>query len=185
MFLNANKFVIEELRSREYICKHRIEPVRKYLENHKDNLLEFVPEMEKLLAEVSIEFEVPLADVQGVANLRGLSTEERWEENTTLRNRLKSKFHIIETAVGDILDSIVRASSLVENLNSRLRNYFTLRRHLGNDYLEILRFFLNHRRFMRSEYQVRVGKSPTELLTGERHMHWLEMLGFELFKRAA
>ena len=60
------EFVIEELRSREYICKHRIEPVRKYLENHKDNLLEFVPEMEKLLAEVSIEFEVPLADLQGL-----------------------------------------------------------------------------------------------------------------------
>ena len=27
-----------------------------------------------------------------------------------------------------------RSSSLVENLNSRLRNYFTLRRHLGNSY---------------------------------------------------
>ncbi|MDB5402244.1 MAG: hypothetical protein JWQ55_4262 [Rhodopila sp.] len=43
-----------------------------------------------------------------------------------------------------------RSSSLVENLNSRLRTYFTLRRHLGNSYLGLLRFFLNHRRFMRS-----------------------------------
>jgi hypothetical protein len=44
-----------------------------------------------------------------------------------------------------------RSSSLVENLNSRLRNYFTLRRHLGSPYLDLLRFFLNHRRFMRSQ----------------------------------
>jgi hypothetical protein len=29
----------------------------------------------------------------------------------------------------------VRASSVIENLNSRLRNYFFLRRHLGADYL--------------------------------------------------
>lgn len=182
---NLLEFVIEELRLREHICKHRIEPVRKYLENHKDNLLEFVPEMEKLLAEVAAEFDVPLADVQGVAQLRGLSIQERWEEHAILRNRLKTKFYLIEIAVDEILNSIVRASSLVENLNSRLRNYFTLRRHLGNDYLEILRFFLNHRRFMRSEYEARVGKSPAELLTGEKHKHWLEMLGFDIFKQAA
>jgi hypothetical protein len=128
---------------------------------------------------------VTLADVQGVAMLRGLSTQERWEDYSILRSRLKGKFHMIELAVEEILNSIVRASSLIENLNSRLRNYFTLRRHLGNDYLEILRFFLNHRRFIRSEYEERVGKSPAELLTGEKHEHWLEMLGFKLFKQAA
>jgi hypothetical protein len=43
-----------------------------------------------------------------------------------------------------------RNSSLVENLNSQLRNYFTLRRHPGTSYLDLLRFFLNHRRFPRS-----------------------------------
>ena len=36
---------------------------------------------------------------------------------------------------------------------------------------------------MRSEYAERVGKSPTELLTGKQHQHWLEMLGFQLFKK--
>ena len=77
-----------------------------------------------------------------------------------------------------------RASSLVENLNSRLRNYFFLRRHIGNDYLELLRFFLNHRRFMRSERPERVGLSPLEIMTGEQQPHWLESLGFERFQRA-
>lgn len=80
------EYVIEELRVREHICKHRIEPVRKYLENHKDNLLEFVPEIEKLLAEVSVEFDVLLADVQRMAKLRGLPIQERWEEYAVLRN---------------------------------------------------------------------------------------------------
>ncbi len=78
-----------------------------------------------------------------------------------------------------------RASSLVENFNSRLRNYFFLRRTLGNDYLDLLRFFLNHRTFMRSEHPERAGKSPAELLTGEPHLHWLELLGFDLFRRSA
>ena len=60
----------------------------------------------------------------------------------------------------------MRASSLVENLNSRLRTYFFLRRQLGNDYLTLLQFFLNHRRYLRSDDPSRVGKSPAELLTG-------------------
>ncbi len=76
------------------------------------------------------------------------------------------------------------ASSLVENLNSRLRNYFFLRRQLGPQYLDLLRFFLNHRTFISSECPERVGKSPAELMTGQKHPHWLEILGFERFQRA-
>jgi len=60
-----------------------------------------------------------------------------------------------------------RSSSLVENLNTRLRNYFTLRRHLGRPYLDLLRFFLNHRRYMRSQLAERIGKSPRELVCQE------------------
>jgi len=65
----------------------------------------------------------------------------------------------------------------VENLNSRLRNYFTLRRHLGDSYLSLLQFFLNHRRFMRSQRAERKGKSPRELMTGQALIHWLTLLG--------
>ena len=70
-----------------------------------------------------------------------------------------------------------RSSALVENLNSRLRNYFTLRRQLGGSYLDLLQFFLNHRRFLRSRVPERVGKSPTQLMTGQDHPHWLTLLG--------
>lgn len=87
-------------------------------------------------------------------------------------------------AVGQALQETPRASSMVENLNSRLRNYFFLRRSLGDDYLSLLQFFLNHRCFMRSMKPERTGKSPKQLVTGEAHPHWLELLGFERFQRA-
>ena len=51
-------------------------------------------------------------------------------------------------AVTALLGQVVRASSVIENLNGRLRNYFFLRRRLGADYLALLQFFLNHRRFL-------------------------------------
>jgi hypothetical protein len=72
---------------------------------------------------------------------------------------------------------------VIENLNSRLRTYFALRRHLGPGYLQLLQFYLNHRPFPRSERPERKGKSPRELLTGQEHPHWLELLGHTRFQR--
>ena len=57
----------------------------------------------------------------------------------------------LECSVRDAMTNVPRASSLVENLNSRLRNYFFLRHHIGNGYLDLLRFYLNHHRFDRSD----------------------------------
>jgi hypothetical protein len=66
-----------------------------------------------------------------------------------------------------------RTSLIVENLNSRLRNYFFLRWKIGPTYLS-LRFFLNHRRFLRSERPKRMDKiiprsssRATPTLTGD------------------
>jgi hypothetical protein len=61
-----------------------------------------------------------------------------------LRTKLGGKFHLLFDAVGQAMAQRPRSSSLIENLNSRLRNYFTLRRHLGGPYLGLLQFFLNH-----------------------------------------
>lgn len=107
-----------------------------------------------------------------------------WERWNLLHSQLSGKFHGVMTAVGKALEQTPRASSMVENLNSRLRNYFFLRRSLGDDYLSLLRFFINHRRFLRSRVTERVGKSPKQLLTGKPHPHWLELLSFKRFQRA-
>ena len=58
-----------------------------------------------------------------------------------------------------------------------------MRREIGSDYLVLLQFFLNHRRFLRSERPERVGKSPAEVLNGQPHPHWLDLLGYTRFSR--
>jgi hypothetical protein len=63
-------------------------------------------------------------------------------------------------------------------------SFCDLRRSLGDSYLSTLQFFLNHRCLMRSQVPEQVGKSPKQLLTGEAHPHWLELLGFKRFQRA-
>lgn len=178
-------FVVEELRTLESLCPYRITAVVRMLKNNRDNLLAFVGILDERFVDISARFNVPLFLVHAVCELQGLDKNlaRYWQRRAQLRKKLQRQFHDVEAAVCEVLSGTPRASSMVENLNSRLRNYFFLRRHIGNDYLDLLRFFLNHRRFMRSERTERVGKSPAELLTGKQHSHWLELLGFERFSR--
>ena len=176
-------FVVEELNKRKLLCPHRIVPVCKMLKNHRDNLLAFAGVLDDKFAEIAARFNVPVFLIHAVCVLEGLDRNDAvyWQRRGTLQNKLKDKFNPVEISVRRAMSSTPRASSIVENLNSRLRNYFFLRRHIGNDYLDLLRFFLNHHRFERSERPERIGKSPAELLTGKTHSRWLELLGFERF----
>jgi hypothetical protein len=178
-------FIVEELRQRERFCPHRIGPVRGMLERQRENLLAFAGILDERFVEIAARFDVPLYLVHGVCELHGLDRNQPayWQRDAWLRKKLGHRFHSVQTAVGQAMAETPRASSIIENLNSRLRNYFFLRRHIGNDYLDLLRLFLNHRRFVRSERSERVGKSPAELLNGQRHPHWLELLGFQRFQR--
>jgi hypothetical protein len=177
-------FVIEELRAREPIAPHRIAPVRKMLENQGDALLAFSKEIDQRVKTLSMERGIPEADLRGLLSLVA-KDPDGLPDTSAARRSFGEPYAEIEASVRVIIDESVRASSVVENLNSRLRCYFFLRRSVGADYLILLRFFLNHRRYMRSERPEREEKSPAEILTGRSHPHWLEMLGFERFRRAA
>ena len=150
------------------------------LKNHRDQLLAFAWQLDEDLAQLATEFEAPLATVRELLDLQTLDQRQprRWQKEAALREQLRGRFYPIEQAVRALSEQVVRASSIIENINSRLRSYFFLRRQIGSGYLDLLQFFLNHRRFLRSERLERVDKSPAELLTGQPHPHWLEMLGY-------
>ena len=178
-------FVVEELARRQSLCPHRIGPVCRALKQQRDDLLAFVAVQEEQFAVLAERFAVPPSRVQQVGQLEALDRNgpAYWQAEARLRNQLKGQFAPLQQAVQEVIRQTPRASSIIENLNSRLRSYFFLRRELGDGYLDLLRFFLNHRRFLRSDRPERVGHSPAELLTGQPHAHWLELLGFQQFAR--
>jgi hypothetical protein len=178
-------FVVAELQARRSLCPHRIGPVVNALTNQRDDLLAFAAQLDRDMADLAHRFQLSVATVREVFNNEILDVDhpQRWTRDAVLRERLGSRFFAVSVAVAELADDTVRASSVIENLNSRLRTYFFLRRHLGPDYLALLRFFLNHRRFLRSTRPERVGKSPAELLTGQTHPLWLEMLGYTRFSQ--
>jgi hypothetical protein len=56
---------------------------------------------------------------------------------------------------------------------------------IGNDFLEILKFYFNHTPFERSRKPERIKKSPAEVMENKIHPHWLSMINLEPFKKAA
>jgi hypothetical protein len=179
-------FVVAEIQTRIPLCPHRLDPLCTLLRNQRDNLLAFAQQLEMDLTDLAEQFHLSVDHVRAVLDLQTIDPgrPQHWQRDAHLRRQLgDARFRSVSQAVVDLTKTVVRASSVIENLNSRLRNYFFLRRHLDTNYLTLLQFFLNHRRFLRSEHPQRVDQSPAELLTGRTHPHWLEMLGYQRFSR--
>ena len=172
-------FIVAELGRREHVDPRRIRPVRVALQNQRDDLLAFAGRLDNKLATIAHAHQLPEHVVRAacVLHRKPRTSPLYWQGWNRLRAGMGGKFHAVFDAVALAMTQTPRSSALVENLNSRLRNYFTLRRQLGGSYLELLQFFLNHRRFLRSRVPERVGKSPTQLMTGQDHPHWLTLLG--------
>jgi hypothetical protein len=179
-------FVVQELENTEPLGTKHISKVRNKLQNQRDDLLMFVDEIDQKLIVVAKNFDVDLSVIHAAYQLETIPHENmnRHSEEKKIRDQLRDRFYNISKAIKDVIGSVIRASSIIENLNSRLRNYFFLRKKFSQSSLDLLRFFLNHKTFMRSEHSDRVGKSPTELLYGKIHDHWLELLGYTRFKQA-
>lgn len=181
-------FMIEELRQRESTAGgYRIAAVRRTIDNHKEDILIFARFIDKQLESLAEELDVDIYFVRMMYELQAIPYENpyRYNRENLLRRHLRGRFHFVQEAVTQVQQGVVRASSAIENFNSRLRNYFFLRKQIGNDYLDLLRFYLNHQSFLASDDPRRAGRSPAEIMLNEKQPHWLEQLGFELFKRAA
>ena len=175
--------VVAELVLREPQCEHRIRPVRTMLANQGKDLLAFARQLDDDVRTLAGQWQVDEQRIRELLGTQQMSEKDsrRWQRDARLRQQLGGRYYGLSEAVEELSAGVVRASSLVENVNSRLRSYFFLRRQLGPDYLQLLQFYLNHRRFPRSEQAYRVGKSPAEVLDGEKHPHWLELLGHKRF----
>jgi hypothetical protein len=86
---------------------------------------------------------------------------------------LDDEFDEFRALVFEKLDSVVKASSLVEMVNSLLRPYLnSCKGQITQETLNLIMFYHNHRR-----YQRRQGKAPIELLTGEPLKdNWVDLL---------
>src|SRR6266702_1728679 len=88
---------------------------------------------------------------------------------------LGNEFDTLKALVFDKLDSIVRASSLVEMVHALIRPYLnSCKGQITQATLNLIMFYHNHRRYKSGKRQ---GKAPIELLTGKPlEAPWWELL---------
>lgn len=179
-------FVVYEMKKLEKIHPHRIKEIRTMLEDENYLALSFVDVLDEKFNIISKQFMCPLSLVWAMCELHRckIGSDNYAIRSLPLKDKLGDSFDSIEDAVLNALDTTERTSSMAENLHSRISPYLFLRREVGNGFLNILRFFLNHTPLERSGRSYRVKKTPSEILTGKPHPHWLDMLGLKRFTKA-
>ena len=88
---------------------------------------------------------------------------------------LEQDIEPLQTLVFTQLDSIIRASSLVEMVNGLIRPYLnSCKGHVTQAMLNLIMFYHNHHRYKSGK---RKGKAPIELLTGQAlQSDWVDLL---------
>ena len=76
-----------------------------------------------------------------------------------------------------LIEGTVRASSLVENTNQKIRPYINAKHVLSGPFCELIQLYINTRKYRRS-IKGRTVKSPAELMMGRCHPPFLELLGY-------
>ena len=112
---------------------------------------------------------------QAGAKHKGYHQRERQFWLACAEGLLGDEFDTLQTLVVDKLDSIVRASSLVEMVNALLRpSLNSCKGQITQATFNLIMFYHNHRRYKSGKRQ---GKAPIELLTGKPlEASWWELL---------
>jgi hypothetical protein len=86
------------------------------------------------------------------------------------------RFGAVEKTHDRILGSIKRASSMIENVNNRLRPYMDIKKHVSSQFYSLIQLYLNTKKYRRSRIESRVGRSPVEILTSKQWPELIELL---------
>jgi hypothetical protein len=118
---------------------------------------------------------------QSQAKHKHYHQRERDEWLACAAGLLDEAFEPLTTLVFEQIDSIIRASSLVEMVNSLLRpSLNSCKGHITQEALNLIMFYHNHRRYKNGK---RKGKAPIELLTGETlESDWVELLRQQVYR---
>jgi hypothetical protein len=167
---------LEKLENKNKYLKDGI----KYLRNHKENLLTFVRSAEKNMEDFAQKEEIDIEALYLMWNQKKYSKDSKMYNiiEGRIGLMLGEKYSYIRDKFKLFIKTVVRASSIVECINSLIRPYLFLKRTVNDKFLDLLQFYFNTRKYRRSRCKERVGKSPIELLTGKEYPQPLEILGY-------
>jgi hypothetical protein len=120
---------------------------------------------------------------QSKAKQKRYHQRKRLEWLEVAEGLLGEDWEALKTLVFEALDMVVRASSLVEMVNSLIRPYMnTYKGQITQEALNLIMFYHNHRRYKSGK---RKGQAPLEILTGKPLPgQWYELVIQQVNKQA-
>jgi hypothetical protein len=177
--LDLFKFVISEIEKLQ-LNNSYLQKALKFLKENLYGILYFVREAERLMEKLALSENIPVEIVRKMWEQMRYSYESS-EYNlleAEIGRALGKQYEDVRKKFAELIDKTVRASSIVECINSLIRPYLFLKRAVPGNFLALLQFYFNTREYRRSRKKDRVGKSPVELLTGKKYGNPLEILGY-------
>jgi hypothetical protein len=171
----------------EEIEDAKLPSILKPIRSHLDDLLVPFEQVERVHTELLNLMPEPIVDALVLAwhhdhlshQSRGRKQNYHQRESQQWldfsQGLLDDQFNRFKMLVFEKLDSIVKASSLVEMVNSLIRPYLNnSKSQITQETLNLIMFYHNHRRYKGGKRQ---GKTPIEMLTGETlEGDWIDLL---------
>jgi hypothetical protein len=174
---NLNK-VISEL---EKYVKYNtyIKKFHKFLKNNVEGLLKFVEDFYYRMNLVAIKEKVnpKVFKLMWQQNVLDKYSEEYNLKEIEILNIAKTDYSKIRELFNELINNTIRASSIVENINSLLRPYLDIKKSPNQNFLDLLQLYFNTRKFKRSNINSKKGYSPLDLYTNKIHPDFFEILG--------
>lgn len=173
------KFIILEMEKIDIKSTYFLKSL-KFIKGNFHDILYFVKKAEVSMQELATKESIPEEVLRKMwKQLRYSSEDAQYnyleaEIGVILGNRydeIRIKWH-------DFITKIVRASSIVECINSLIRPFINLKKSVPDKFFSLIQFYFNTRKYRRSGRKERIGKSPIELLTGEQYPDPLTLLGY-------
>ncbi len=150
----------------------------------KDAALGFIRRLESDLMELAEDYNIPVSVVNDIYRLCGYrkNTDVYYELEeaifiTLYEEGKEDLYEIVRDDIRILIEGTVRASSLVENTNQKIRPYINAKHVLSGPFCELIQLYINTRKYRRS-IKGRTVKSPAELMMGRCHPPFLELLGY-------
>jgi len=143
-------------------------------------LLSYISRLEETLKQSAVRLGIPIEAFQVMYRQLscGTATQQYQHMDYELVLMLAGKYDEARSEFQRMLSEVKKASSIVENLNGRIRAYINIKRIVPTRFFVLLKVFFNTKRYRRSRVKERVGKSPLELMTGKPQPEFLEALGY-------
>ncbi len=180
-------FIIEELVQLSKKHPHRIRALITTLKNNKSGLLDAAKSLNNQFQIIADKHNVSIDTVWEICYLAryDINAPNYHFHANELDQQLGDDFDCIEDKVLSCMATTYRTSSVIENLNSRLRPFLDKRKGFKSGRYPLIQFMLNHLPLQRTLNPEHKGKSTAEIFVKQDLPNWMDLLGLTRFKRAA